>query len=338
MPLHDVESAIVDSDIKLFVKTRLDEIAAGRRQSISGQWPSDRDITTILKKTAGLFIIASVIIRFIDSPYASPQERLTLIVNLPDSTIYEGKSGVDVVYHQILSASFGDADENDPDFLDQLHLVVGSIVLALKPLPRTSLAEILKMTPEKIWHILTHLHSVLIVPESESEPIRILHKSFADFITDQQRCPDGRYLIDALAHNSELGVRCLKLMKMKLKRNICRLPPYVMNDDIKDLPARRERFIGSPLSYACSAWSKHLQLSPEAGDHASSVIQLVHDFLAQHLLSWLEVLSIEDIYPVAIYSLRNLRSWLINVSISIVTTSQPLLTPDPRVWLKTYWI
>jgi hypothetical protein len=163
-----------------------------------------------LKKTAGLFIIASVIVRFIDSPYASPQERLKLIVDMPDSTIYEGKSGVDIVYHQILSSSFGDAYENDPDFLGQLHLVVGSIVLALKPLPRASLAEILEMTPEKIWHILTHLHSVLIVPESASDPIRILHKSFADFITDQQRCPDRRYLINALAHNSELGVRCLK--------------------------------------------------------------------------------------------------------------------------------
>ena len=153
LPLHDVESAIVDSDIKSFVETRLDEIAARRRQSIRGQWPSDRDIATILKKTAGLFIIASVIVRFIDSPYASPQECLKLIVDLPDSTVYEGKSGIDLVYHQILSASFGDASEN---FLSQLHRVVGSIVLALKPLPRASLAKILKMTPEKIWHILTH--------------------------------------------------------------------------------------------------------------------------------------------------------------------------------------
>jgi hypothetical protein len=32
LPLHDVDSAIVDSDIKLFVNTRLDEIAARRRQ------------------------------------------------------------------------------------------------------------------------------------------------------------------------------------------------------------------------------------------------------------------------------------------------------------------
>ena len=336
LPLHDVESVIVDSDIKSFVKTRLDEIAARRRQSISGQWPSDRDVATILKKTSGLFIIASVIIRFIDSPYASPQECLKLIVDLPDSTIYEGKSGIDVVYHQILSASFRDANESDPDFLGQLHLVVGSIVLALKPLPRASLAELLEMTPEKIWHILTHLHSVLIVPESESDPIRILHKSFADFITNHQRCPDGRYLIDALAHNSELGVRCLKLMKTKLTKNICRLPPYTMNYDVKDLLARREKYIGPPLSYACSSWSKHIQLSPKAGDNTSTVIKLIHDVVAQHLFSWLEVLSAEDVLYVAIYSLRDLRSWLNNVSIPCCYNCLAIAHSRSRVQLKIY--
>jgi len=248
LPLHDVESATVDSDIKSFLTTRLGEIATRRRHSISGQWPSDRDITTILRKTSGLFIIAAVIVRFIDYPYATPQKRLKLIVDLPNSTTYEGKSGIDVVYHQILSASFKDVDDDDPDFFDQLHLVVGSIVLALKPLSRASLADILGMTPEIIWNILTHLHSVLIVPESGSEPIRILHKSFADFITDKERCPDAKHVIDAPHHHSELGIRCLKLMKTRLTKNICDISPYVMNSNVKDVPARRDLYIGAALS------------------------------------------------------------------------------------------
>ena len=238
LPLHDVDSATVNSDIKSFVTFRLDEIATRRRQSISGQWPSDRDITVILKKTSGLFIIASVILRFIDSPFASPQKRLKLIVDPPESMIYEGRSGIDVMYHQILSVSFEHADEDDTVFFDQLHFVVGSIVLALRPLPRASLAEILEMTPADIWVFLTHLHSVLIVPESELEPIRILHKSFADFITDKERCPDVRHFVDAPPHHSILGIHCLKLMNMRLMKNICNLPRYAMNHDIKDLPAR----------------------------------------------------------------------------------------------------
>jgi hypothetical protein len=316
LPLHDVESATVDSDIKSFIVYQLDEIATRRRQCISGQWPSDRDIAIILKKTSGLFIIASVILRFIDSSFASPQKRLKLIVEPQEGTIYEGRSGIDVVYHQILSAGVEHADEDDAVFFDQLHLVVGSIVLALKPLPRASLAEILEMTPQDIWTILTHLHSILIVPESESEPIRILHKSFADFITDKERCPDVRHFIDSPRHHSELGIHRLKLMNMRLMKNICNLPRYVMNNDVEDLPARRELCIAAPFSYACSFWAKHLQLSSQAGGDTSSVLTLVNDFFTHHLLSWLEVLSIEEHLHTAIYSLHDVRSWITEVSTS----------------------
>jgi hypothetical protein len=146
LPLHDVDSATVDSDIKSFVTFRLNEIAKRRMQSISGQLPSDRDIAVVLKKTSGMFIIASVILRFIDSPFTSPQKRLKLVVDPLESTIYEGRSGINVVYHQILSAGIEHADEDDAIFFNQLHLVVRSIVLALKPLTRASLAEILEMT------------------------------------------------------------------------------------------------------------------------------------------------------------------------------------------------
>ena len=328
LPLHDVESATVDSDIKSFLTTRLEEISTRRMHSISGQWPSDGDIATILKKSAGLFIIASVIVRFVDYPYATPQNRLKLIVDLPNSTTYEGKSGIDAVYHQILLASFETVDEDDAEFFDQLHLVVGSIVLAFKPLSRTSLADILETTPESIWNILTHLHSVLIVPESISKPIRILHKSFADFITDKQRCPDARHFTDASCHHLELGIRCLKLMETRLTKNICGIPPYAMNGDVKDLPARRDLCIGTPLSYVCSFWAKHLQLSSKAGDNICSVVALLNNFFTCHLLSWLEVLSIEGNLHIAIYSLHDLQSWLTNVSIFIVIIVQLFFTQE----------
>ena len=43
--------------------------------------PRDRDLATILKNSV-LFIIAAVILRFVDSPCASPQKCLRLIVDL----------------------------------------------------------------------------------------------------------------------------------------------------------------------------------------------------------------------------------------------------------------
>ena len=150
LPLHDVESAAVDSDIKSYLKTELKEIAARCVPQIHSSWPSDKDVDTILERCSGLFIIASAITRFIDYPYAAPQDRLKLLLNMDNGAVYERKSGIDVMYHQILVASFKSVDEDDSEFFDHMHLVVGSIVLAFTPLSTASLAMILNTSSERI--------------------------------------------------------------------------------------------------------------------------------------------------------------------------------------------
>jgi NACHT domain len=184
MPLHDVESAVVDSDIALYVKMRLEEISVRKRDAIISPWPSERDVIAITKKSSGFFIVASVIVDFIDDPYETPQDQFKLIMSMPDSGIYAGRSPIDVKYSQILASSFRDAPEDDSRPFEQFRLVVASIVLAFNPLSRASLARILGTTTQRISMILYHLHAILIVPNSEVEPIRICHKSFADFLTD----------------------------------------------------------------------------------------------------------------------------------------------------------
>jgi hypothetical protein len=224
---------------------------------------------------------------------------------------------IDVRYSQILTASFRDVPTDDPKPYDRFRRVVASIVLAFNPLSRASLARILGMSSTRIWTILSRLHSVLIVPESDAEPIRICHKSFADFLIDHKRCPDARLHINAPSHHPKLAVRCLKLMNATLKTNICHLPRYVMNNDIPDLSARREKYIGAPLMYACEFWANHLRLRTATCDNSCvEIVKFANCFAKENRLSWLEVLSIGGNLRVAVYSLHNLRSWLTDVRIS----------------------
>jgi NACHT domain len=316
LPLHDIESDVVDSDIELYVKTRLAEIAVRKRHSIAGPWPSDKDVIAITKKSSGFFIVASVIIDFIDDPYETPQDQLKLILSMSDSRIYAGESVIDVRYSQILASSFRDVPMNNSKPYDLFRRVVASIVLAFNPLSRASLARILGIPSERIWIILYRLHSVLIVPDSDAEPIRICHKSFADFLIDDQRCPDPRLHVTAPSHHLEFGISCLELMHQTLKMNICELPRYAMNKDISNLPERHEKYIGASLMYACQSWANHLRLSSTAyNDSGAEIVKCVNRFFEENLLSWLEVLSIGGNLRVAIYSLHEVRSWLIDVSV-----------------------
>jgi len=73
---------------------------------LTEDWPSSSDITILCKKAAGFFIYASTVVKFVSSEGDLPTERLSLITSLPQSTIEEGKSGVDELYTKVLQQAF----------------------------------------------------------------------------------------------------------------------------------------------------------------------------------------------------------------------------------------
>jgi hypothetical protein len=316
--LHEVDRVSVDKDVKVYIRTRLSEIIISRSHcDLTVPWPAAEEINATVRKCAGLFIVASVIVKFVGARHRKPQERLQIIISEPNSTVHEGKSGVDAIYHQIFLQSFEDVETDDTDFFEQLRLVVGSIVLAFNPLSCADLAVILDVSTEDVWIAIRSLHSVLLVPNSSSRAIRICHKSLADFLTDNTRCLDTRFYIEPVVHHLKLGTSCLKLMNKMLKKNICDLPPYAMNEDIDDLGERRARHIGSELEYACKSWAAHLHSVSNCSDNAGQIIKLLDLFFKHHLLSWLEVLSIIGDLSCAVHSLRDVRNWLVNVSLQV---------------------
>ena len=258
LKLHDVEHSIVGGDIKLFLKTQLSNIAKNRSNcNLAEDWPSSQDVEILCKKAAGFFIFASTVVKFVDSQYHPPDERLALIVSLPQDTSHEGKSGVDLLYTQVLKQAFYDADE---ELYSHFKSVVGAIVLVFNPLSINSLSHLLQNcgTPHRISSTLRPLHSLLLIPEDMKNPVRTFHKSFPDFLMDSERCTDPQFFIDSSIHHREITLSCLHVMKEKLRKNICVLDDFVFLSEVEDLPERRAVHIGDVLQYACCSWTNHL--------------------------------------------------------------------------------
>ena len=187
--LHDVERCSVDSDIKLFFRTKLANIAKARSDcNFRDDWPSPFDVDILCKKAAGLFVYASMVIKFIASRFHDPVERLSLIISLPQSTIHEGKSGIDLLYTQVLEQAFCDIESDDQELYACFRSVVGTVLLVFNPLPAKALSTLLRIS--SISTTLHSLHSVLIFPNNEAHPLRVFHKSFPDFLMDPGRCKD----------------------------------------------------------------------------------------------------------------------------------------------------
>jgi len=313
LKLHSVERSSVDGDIELFFTTRLVEIAKARSDCILAQdWPNPSDINILCKKAAGFFIYASTVVKFITSKNHTPTKQLDRIVSLPESTTYEGRSGIDLLYTQVLKQAVDDTDADAEEIYSCFRRVVGVVLLVLNPLSITALSDLLRVSD--ISTILRPLHSLLLVPDSTEDPIRAFHKSFPDFLMDPVRCKGEQFFVDPTVCHAEILLSCLDLMRERLKKNICNLGDHAFLSDNKDLSALCKDHIGDALKYACCYWTKHLLMIPANISCIKQMEEGINQFFTTYLPYWIEVLALTGNLGAGVYAINDIERWCALVS------------------------
>jgi len=314
LKLHDVERSSVDSDIKLFFRTQLADIAKTRSDcDFTLDWPNPSYINILCKKAAGFFIYASTVVKFVAFKNRTPIEQLDRIISLPQSTVHEGRSGIDLLYTQVLDQAVDEADADAGEIHLRFRTVVGAVLLVFNPLSIMTLSDLLQVSG--ISTTLRSLHSLLLVPESTEDPIRAFHKSFPDFLMDPVRCKNEQFFVEPAVHHTEILLSCFRLMGERLKRNICNLDDYAVLSEVKDLPTCQKDHIGDALEYACRFWHKHLLRIPGNSFHVGEVEHAIKKFFTTHLLYWIEVLALTGNLDVGVYAMDDVEQWCASVSI-----------------------
>lgn len=171
--------------------------------------------------------------------------------------------------------------------------VVGSIVILFNPLSTDALVSLLGASPFGVEHattevkeILSHLHSVLDVPMSSANHIRLLHPSFRDFILSEERFGESKLQVDEKHAHRKLADDRIGVMSSSLGQGICglKLPGSLLSDVTR---SHVEQCIHEELQYACLYWIQNLQKS----DILLHDEDKAHQFLRLHLLHWLEALA-----------------------------------------------
>ena len=326
--LHDVDPPLINSDIRLFLKHELSELA--HRHQL-GRWPSDEQIDLLCNRAAGLFVYAVATVKFLDSNVYLPERRLGAIVKLPECTAPEGKTRfnpkttLDSLYTSILQTAFS---EGDPEMYSGVRSVIGAVVLLVNPLPPSAIATLVSLDPREIVLVLTPVQSLLTLGEDSTQPVKPFHKSFPDFITDSSRCTDTRFYISPRNLHFELATNCLRMMNDGLEQNLLSLPDYALNSEVEDLKTRISNCINIALLYACRSWHNHL-IKTE-GD-VSGVLSHLRVFLEEKFLAWLEVFSAVGAVGGAVVALESLMSWLREVCFWLSLYHHPVITYNDQV-------
>ena len=163
--LHEVQPSSVDSDIKLFLKAQLTKIAKNRSDcSFEEDWPGSDTLEILCKKAGGFFIYASTAAKFVSSRHYPPNERLAYITSLPQDTCHEGRSGIDLLYTQVLEQAFCDVDPHDHKPYHHFRSVVGAVILIFHPL---------SIIPSQTSSRTVALHLGYLVPYKLSTPFSL---------------------------------------------------------------------------------------------------------------------------------------------------------------------
>ncbi|KAF9784561.1 hypothetical protein BJ322DRAFT_1141600, partial [Thelephora terrestris] len=309
--LHDVPLSLVNNDIRLFLKHELSKLAQRRQLE---RWPSDEHVNVLCNRAAGFFVYAVATVKFLNSDIHLPENQLDAILNLPESTVAEGKtrfnpnSTLDSLYTSILEAAIR---EECPDVDSKVRTTIGAVVLVVNPLPPHAIAELMHLNSGEVILFLNEFQSLLTIGENFNQPVKPFHKSFPDFITDPSRCTNRRFYISPEHLHCEIATNCLGMMNDGLEQNLLSLPEYAFNSEVKDLQSRIDNRVSSALQYACRSWHNHLTAFRKDN---SDVTSYLRRFLEENFLAWLEVLSVLGDLRGAVVGLEKLMSWLEEVS------------------------
>ena len=218
---------------------------------------------------------------------------------------------LDRVYRFTLEAIY---PKDQPRSLRDLHLsafksVMAQILGTKEPLSLDSLTFMrshFKDPAEIDLHtIVAPIAALLCGATDPSTPIRPLHASFFDFLTDRDR--SGEFFVDVEPIHNDLAFASLGIMKQKRRFNICNLPSsYLPNSAVLDLDDRIKKCISPELAYSCRFWTEDVCLAPFSSILAAEVRAFFND---ERLLFWFEVLSLLKLVNTCAGSLSSLIEW-----------------------------
>jgi len=281
--LHDIQPAIINHDISLFLEHHLGII--GQEWTLGSEWPGDIVLRQLVIHASGLFIWAATACRFIKDGKEFAEDRLDEIL---EGTSFEGTPGqhLDQIYITVLQNSIPTAfrPPEKVQLCTMQRRILGSIIILFSPLPAASLAKVISISGIRVTQALERLQAILDVPTDIAGLLRLHHPSFRDFLLNKDRC--GDYWVDEKKAHQLVATSCIQLMSQALKKDICDMhAPGTQASQVES--SRLQEYLPLEVQYACLYWVQHLQQSGSQVHNSEEAYQ----FLQEHLLHWLEALG-----------------------------------------------
>ncbi|KAF7965034.1 hypothetical protein HWV62_863 [Athelia sp. TMB] len=283
----DVHSVENKGDIDMYVDTQLRDEAILRKMGLIS--PDEAIIRDLKRLAEGLFIWIVTICNFLRTAHR-PKDKLQALLSKSSQQGTHPEKKMDQLYAAILAEC---GDWEDADFVKDYDLVIGTIMALKRPLSFAALRALhdgsLDLEAEQL---LQRFGSVLTGIRDDHQPIRTLHLSFHEFVTDRAANDNStkRFHLSEKEHSGRLAELCVKTLNRELARPIDGTGYLAI--DIPDVGIPKILNVSEQLVYGCAHWPSHLQDLEIPLTIQPHIIPLI----SRHLVTWIEVLAATDVF------------------------------------------
>ncbi|KAK7685640.1 hypothetical protein QCA50_010984 [Cerrena zonata] len=272
----------VDPDIEAYIWSEMNEIRElNVGCGLGGAWPGQDIVRKLAEASEGLFIWVSTMSKFLREE-SSPMTQLGLLLNSNRSI-----QGLDPLYTAALETSCRWQQEQS---VKHFRSVLTVIIFGHEPLWDHTIDRLLGLSEQNSCRfILARLRCLL--DYSPGNPVRLLHASFRDYLTDENRGGGKPWSLSSFNPEHFLASCCFRIMSHQLHFNMCKTPSSY-HDFNKYLDQQKVNDIVSfELYYASTYWPEHLSAIRVVNDN---IVSMLGQFSRKQLLFWLEVLIMLD--------------------------------------------
>ena len=234
-PAHKDIEIFFDEELKTLKTKHL--IYRGSRKL--GDWPSPQDLDSLVRKSEGLFIYASSLLKFIGdcNEGGDLQSRLRRALHQHD--------GLDIFFRQVL---WNAPEFYNPDF----HRLLGATCFLHEELPLGSVVVLLRLhSAADARRLLRSCRSILQIPQTDDGNITFFHSSLRHFLTDRNRSHKftfdrNNYWIDPMKQHLSLFSDCIELIVAESQNGSIEIEPDRVN------------YFELSTRYAWENWHRHL--------------------------------------------------------------------------------
>ncbi|KAF7983629.1 hypothetical protein HWV62_20562 [Athelia sp. TMB] len=294
----DVHSVENKSDIDMYVDSQLRNEAILLKMGLTS--PDETVIRDLKRLAEGLFVWIVTVCNFLRTAYR-PRNKLQALLSKSYRQGSPPEKKMDLLYAAILAEC---GDWEDPDFVRDYDLVMGTIMALKRPLSLAALRALHDGSQDlEAEQLLQRFGSVLIGFRDPHQPIRILHLSFHEFVTERAAHDNStkHFYLPEKRHSGRLAELCVKTLNRELANPIAGTG-YLAKDEDDGPGIPTILGVSEQLVYGCAHWPGHLQdvESPQA------IQAHIKIFISRHLVTWIEVLAGTDVFRGSL----QIRQWV----------------------------